>query len=218
MPVSVMAWMGLTTATDHLVAIQRHIEARQLFSLAHLTLCRSALIGAAQAAWVLSPTERADRVKRARTVALYLHGKHHQYLRGLQESVESPHEGTDLVAAHVDNRRSQLAAKRAADGEVIQLNTTEMIRSAAAAVFNDEILTRETVLAWQAGSGTAHGLVWPLFGTTAMAQSASADADGVAEFQAGGSLSLIANPYLAAFHIAQRAWALLEQRGSGSRN
>jgi hypothetical protein len=54
-PTSTIAWSGLVSAVDHLDAIKRHVEARCLFSLAHLTLCRSALIGGAQAVWVLAP-------------------------------------------------------------------------------------------------------------------------------------------------------------------
>ena len=71
MSASQLAWNGLAGAADHLSAIRRHVEARQLFPFSHLTLCRSALIGAAQAVWVLSPDDSQTRIKRARVVAVY---------------------------------------------------------------------------------------------------------------------------------------------------
>src|SRR6185312_2717193 len=43
-PPSTVAWSGLSSATDHLDAIRRHLNAGFTFPMAHLTLCRSALI------------------------------------------------------------------------------------------------------------------------------------------------------------------------------
>src|SRR5690348_407232 len=62
-PHSTIAWSGLVAASDHLSAIRRHVEARQLFPLAHPTLCRTALIGASQVVWVLTPDDRPDRLR-----------------------------------------------------------------------------------------------------------------------------------------------------------
>jgi hypothetical protein len=141
-PTSTVAWTALHSAVDHLNAIRIHIEAKQQLPLAHLTLCRSALIGGAQAVWVLEPHDRDLRLRRTRTSNTYLYKKHLQYLQGLQGLSEIPHENTDKVAAHVDQRLAELAAKRAADGQKEDLNTTDMIRVAAAAVLPDPGLSR----------------------------------------------------------------------------
>lgn len=215
-PHSTIAWSGLVAASDHLSAIRRHIEARQLFPLAHPTLCRTALIGASQVVWVLTPDDRAGRLRRSRTVIAYIYKNHLQYLKGLQGIADTPHAGTDTVAALVDQRLSELTLKRDADNQKESLNTTNMIRSAAETAFTKPELVEQVVLAWQSGSGAAHGLPWGLFGTPGTVQSAPAGADGIAEFQAGGSLSRIANSYMAAFYLAEQGWKLLEQRNAAS--
>lgn len=213
-PVSELARVGLVVATDHLRAVRVHIEQWQLFGFAQPTLCRSALLGAAQAVWVLAPDDRAARLKRARTVVAYAQTKHLQYLRGLQSTATRLRENTDIVAAHVATRVKELDEMRDAAGERLQLNDTDMIREAVRATF-DDAHADQAVLVWQSGSGAAHGLVWPLLGTAATTQSSAADEQGIAEFQTGGSLSGISNAYFAAFHLADRGWALLRQRGGG---
>lgn len=212
-PVSEIAHLGLQVAADHLMAVRAHIEARQLFAFSHLTLCRSALLGAAQAVWVLVPDDRRERLKRSRTVAAYAQKKHLQYLQGLQGIASQPHGNTDTVAAVVDSRVNQLDQKRDAAGERLELNNTDMIRQAVDAVF-DAAHAAEAVVVWQSGSGAAHGFVWPMLGTADTVQSSSADQSGIAEFQVRGSLSRMSNAYFAAFHTADRGWKLLRRRGS----
>ena len=209
--VPTVAWSGLIAASDHLSAIRSHIEARDLFSLAHLTLCRSALVGAAQAVWVLAPDDRQQRIRRGRTVASYLYKYHLNFLRKLQGSSDEPHVGTDTVAALVEQRRGELRAIRQADGDRSELNTTEMIESAASSAFADQNKVDETLLAWQGGSGAAHGQPWPLFGTPGTVQTSVRD-DGLAEFPAGGSLIRIGNYFMAAFAFAEHGWVLFERR------
>ena len=166
MTVSHVAWMSLAVVTDHLSAIRRHIEAKQLFPFSQLTLCRSALVGAAQAVWVLAPDTSHMRVRRARAVAAYLYKKQNQYLKDLWDLLDAPDKNTDAAAEFAAARFDELQAKRAADGQKqVDLDTTDMIRSAATEAFGSDDLTKNAVLAWRAGSGTAHGLMWPLFET-----------------------------------------------------
>lgn len=186
-PTSAVAWSGLVAAVDHLNAIRAHVEARTLFPMAHLSLCRSALIGGGQVVWVLSDPQRAERVRRTRIINAYLYKKHLQYLRGLQELAGPAHIGTDLVTDHVQCRLTQLVAKRKADGQNEDLNYTNMIRDAAKFAFTKPELVARVMLAWQSGSGTAHGLPWPLLGTSGTVQTKLADDSGMGEFRAGGS-------------------------------
>lgn len=211
-PVSQIAQVGLQVATDHLRAIRVHIDRRRLFGFAQPTLCRSALLGAAQAVWVLAPEDRPERLKRARTVVAYAQRKHLQYLRGLESTASKLRENTSIVAAHVETRVKELDQKRDEAGERSELNNTEMIREAVRAAFGD-MYAAEAVLVWQSGSGAAHGFVWPLLGTAATVQSSAANEAGIAEFQTGGSLSGMSNAYFAAFHLAGHGWKLLLRRG-----
>lgn len=215
-PPSTIAWTGISSATDHLDAIRRHVDAHFTFPIAHLTMCRSALVGAAQTVWVLAPEDRTTRLLRFRTVLAYAYKKHQQYLGELQELYGTSHIGTGLVADLVNERKQQLADKRKADGQRGDLDTTEMIRQAAEGAFPGQpALAAEAVLVWRSSSGAAHGLAWPLLGTSGTVQTKLADKDGVGEFQAGGSLARMGNVYMAAFHFADRGWKLLRQRGVG---
>ncbi|MGV0737522.1 hypothetical protein ABQF35_11150 [Mycobacterium syngnathidarum] len=213
-PASTIAWAGLAAASDHLNAIRKHVEARILFGSAHLTLCRSALVGAAQCVWVLGPDDRETRLARSRTVTAEIYKRHLQYLRGLQERATTPHIGTDTVAGHIAQRLDDLKAKRDADGQRAELDTTNMIRQASEIAFGRADLVEEAVLAWRSTSGAAHGLPWPLFGTAGTVMTKLAGDDGLAEFQTGGSLARIANAYLAAYYLGEHGWKLLEHRGA----
>ena len=213
-PPSTVAWTGLGSATDHLDAIRRHINIGSMFPIADLTLCRSALIGAAQAVWTLAPDDKPTRLLRVRTVLAYTYKNHLQYLNGLQELDGPSQIGTDHVAETVKVRKEQLAAKRKADNQTKDLDTTLMIRQAAQATFPQQLeLADEAVLAWRSSSGAAHGLAWPLLGTSGTIQTQLAGADGMGLYLAGGSLKRIANVYLAAFHLANRGWRLIRSRG-----
>lgn len=213
-PTSTVAWTGLISAVDNLDAIKRHVETQVLFSVAHLASCRAALVGAAQAVWVLAPRDGQTRTKRSRTATAYMYSKHLQYLKGLQEWAAKPHIGTDTVAETIAQRARDLGDKRAADDQRNDLDTTRMIEDAAKEAFGDPKLTQEAILYWRSTSGAAHGFAWPLFGTAGTVQTKLAGEDGIAEFQAGGSLERMANPYMAAFHIARQGWSLLNRRGS----
>jgi hypothetical protein len=213
MSVSHVAWTGLAAATDHLTAIRRHIEATYLFGLSHPSLCRTALIGAAQAVWVLAPAESEVRIERARCVAVYVYENHIKYLTALSESAK--YTNTNAVAQlNTDKKRlAEIQAKRKADGQKQTLKTTHMIEAAAKAAFNRDALTQEALMVWQSGSGAAHGQMWHLYGTPAMRPSSAGDSTGMANFMVGGSLTVISNPFCAAFELAKRGWDFLDRRG-----
>ncbi|SEA87377.1 hypothetical protein SAMN04488580_10534 [Mycobacterium sp. 283mftsu] len=215
MPASHLVWTGLACATDHLNSVRSHLESTELFPFSSLTLSRSALLGAAQAVWILSPTDSATRVKRARIVAAYIYKHRIRYLEGLEKLKQYDPAGTSQQLTHDRVRLADLEAKRLADGQNEILNATNMIDSATKAVFvGRETLHQEALLAWQAGSGAAHGQLWPHFNTGAMKQTEAGDGTGMASFTVGGTFSVMASPYLAAFELAKRGWSLLDYRGS----
>jgi len=216
--VSQVAWSGLQAAVDNLQAIRWHLDNQKAasprhFLYAHLALCRAALVGASQTVWVLAPDDRGSRIERARTVVAYTQSQHERYLEGLQDYAADPHAGTDAVLTHVQQRISEMSAKRASDGQKSGLNTTKMIRAAAEQVFPADVAV-EAVLAWQEGSGAAHGLVWQILGQQSTVQAGPADVDGLAPFEAAGSFDRIANPYMAAYRLTDRGWHLLRRRGA----
>lgn len=214
MPVSQVAWVGLAGAADHLDAIRQQIIGRRLYSFAQLTLCRSALVGASQAVWVLAPDEQVLRLRRARMVASYVYEHRLKYLYELRK-LHPDDDAIEFQIAKDEQRQEQLEVKRTADGQTKKrkLLTGMMIDEAVSAAFSRNDLTSNANLSWQSGSGAAHGQVWPHFNTTAM-QVSGASGNVLTAFKVGGKLAAFSNHYCAAFETAKRGWELLDQRGT----
>ncbi|MEV0684730.1 hypothetical protein AB0I35_12780 [Nocardia sp. NPDC050378] len=221
-PLSAVAHQGLSVATTHLQAIRAHLEPGsgpgQLFPTAHDTLCRTALVGAAQAVWLLVSEDSRVRLRRHRMLITDMQGWHSQYLRDLQNYAgDEDREAIETVAAHLDTRIQEMSAKRAAAGEKAVFNNTEMIRQAAQEVFvgrpDAARLVQAAVLVWRSGSGAAHGFYWQTYGRPGMLQRTSPDVNGIAQFVVGGSVHALVEPYMAAYQISALGWKLLRQRG-----
>jgi hypothetical protein len=212
MPVSQLAHVGLAVAADHLDAIRCHVDARHSFALADLTICRSALVGASQAVWILAPDERSERLTRARMLAADALKYHSQYMEAFK-ATRPDDPNAPLVATHIAMRSAELKAKRLKAGALVPHQNTRMIREAASVVFTPEV-SAEASLEWQSGSGAAHGFVWPILNSPDTKQVGSADDTGLAEFHGGASLGRMANGYFAAFHMARAGWSLLNSRNA----
>ncbi|MGY1941664.1 hypothetical protein [Nocardia gipuzkoensis] len=221
-PVSQLAHQGLVASVEHLQAIRAHLDperAKQLdlFALAHSTLCRTALLGAAQAVWLLTP-EQSVRLRRHRNLLTYIQDNHRKGLTTLQKLAgDEPHEGTDQVAAHLDLRIAELSAKRAALGETQAFSSTSMIKEAVHEAFGHRPdaagLEGSALYAWQSGSGAAHGFIWQTLGRAGTEQSAGVESNGLTPFTARGSFLTLSEPYLAAYHLCEQGWRLLRKRG-----
>ncbi|SFK85676.1 hypothetical protein [Geodermatophilus ruber] len=215
LPVTQSALTGMGAARDHLQAVRVHIEAGELFPFAHQTLTRTAILAAAQAVWVLAPDERGERCKRARTFAAESYAKHLAFLRDLRALTPDTRHGTETVLQHTQRRLAELTALRAADGQATAvLGATDVIYHAVLATWGSRELAVEARSEWRRGSGAAHGLPWSLLGRQGTAQAAAADAAGMAEFSAGGSVGGLANSYLCAYGLLVHAFRLLDRRGA----
>ena len=214
MPVSQVAFAGIGAARDHLQAVRIHVEAGEYFPFAQQTLIRTAMLAAAQAVWVLAPDDRAERVKNARTFAYENYSKHLVFLRDLQSLAPVTHEGTDAVERRAAQRRDELAAVRAADGQAsLRLTPTDVIPAAVHATWGNREKATESRVEWRRGSGAAHGLPWSVLGREETRQAGGADADGLADFHAGASLDGFANAYMCAYDLLANAFNLLDRRG-----
>jgi hypothetical protein len=213
-PASQVAVAGLAAARDHLQAVRIHIDARQLFPYAQASLIRTATLAAAQAIWVLAPEEREDRIRNARTLTLHLYDEFLKFLRDLQDLPPSPHAGTDDVERLVAQRLSELAQKRAADGQKARFQATRTIEAAALATWGHPEVALEARVEWRRGSAAAHGLVWSVFSQPGTRQAGDPDSGGVAPFEAGGSIDALANPYLCAHGLLTKGFSLLDARSA----
>lgn len=213
MRTSQVALMGLQSNRDHLQAVRIHVEAGQLFPFAQSTLIRAALVGAAQAVWVLSPRDPDDRRSRSRLIAAHMYGEHAKYLNHLRTLAAGSHPDTETVAATVSQRRDELTELRGTDGQQGALNTTAMVEDAARAAFGTDALTEEVLAIWRLTSGATHGFAWALLGQAGTVQMGPPDAGDVAPFGAGGDLQRILNSYMGAYHLGIAGWRLLDARG-----
>ncbi|MGX1809706.1 hypothetical protein ACWIGI_28630 [Nocardia sp. NPDC055321] len=222
-PLSQLAHQGLLVAQEHLQAIRAHLDPEngpgQLFPLAHLTLCRTALVGAAQAVWLLAPDQRQERLRRHHLLITDVQANHRVYLEDLRDYVGvCGDENLNLALAHLNTRIGEMEAKRAALNETGRFRNTSMIRDATREAFADrddrDQLVKAAVLSWRSGSGVAHGFFWPLYGRAGTIRIAGGDDNsGLATAIFGGSAEELAEPYLAAFQLCEKGWRMLRQRG-----
>lgn len=215
MAISQVAHGSLAAAVEHLQAIRVHVDVadgagENLFPLAHQTLVRAALLAAAQAVWLLAPDASEVRLARHRKVQATVYSRHLEYLSRLKTIGD--HEGTNTVASQVAKRLDELQQERRDRGEGQKLLvSTRMIEEAARVTFDDELIP-QVLLAWQSGSGAAHGFNWSLFGRIGTSQTSPANSAGIAEFSSEGSYGLFGNEYMAAYNLCDQGWKLLRKR------
>lgn len=212
-PLTQHAIASLAVNRVHLQAIRVHIEAGQQFPFATETLLRSAIVGGAQAVWLLSPDDAQVRRGRGRTIAHEGYVRHLQYLDELRKLAPQPHHGTERVHARVTQRLEELTALREAAGERGQLQPTAMIEAAAAHVYGPGNVTEARAI-WRAGSGAAHGLQWPLFGRPGTETVGGVGSDGLATYQSTGSFEGMLNGFFLAVGLGTEGWNLLDQRSA----
>jgi hypothetical protein len=211
---SQLAICGLAAAHDHLDAVRVHFEARRGFPLATETLIRGALLGAAQAVWMLAPADRDKRLDYSRCLAAEMYKRHREYLGDLREiDPTRTHASTETVFAHVAQREHELAAKRAAAGQARKFEATRVIEDAAMATMGKHVAT-EARTVWRGLSGAAHGLIWPALGRPGSAMTGPADRDGLAPMVTQGSWDASVNGYMFAYHLSAKGWELLDKRGT----
>jgi hypothetical protein len=155
--ISQLAVSGLAAGREHLGAVRDHLERSEPYPFADGTLLRTAMLGAATAVWMLTPDDRATRLKRARTVAAEVYDKHAQFLADLSTLSGGSHPDTQLVKEHVSKRAAQLQELRDAAGERATFNATHVIEEAVKAGVGEQF-GLEAKIEWRRGSGAAHGL------------------------------------------------------------
>jgi hypothetical protein len=167
-PPSNVAYGQIVTAVEHLELFRTSfLASRQLYPSAHFTVLRSALVGAAQALWVLKPRQRVIRIEHAaRLVREDLKQTKGLLSVGLPSELEL---GEDVATARdrLDEQLRELLAAAAAVGldpvavRDWRLNTTDMIKRVSELVHadNPSVDTQYGAsLLWRLQSGHAHGM------------------------------------------------------------
>lgn len=204
--VSETARYGLAAAVDHLDCYRFLVEQRRLFPPGQLTLVRAAIVGAAQAVWVLAPDDRDARIERGRTAAVEWYRQHLLHTKALLPlSSTEAGEAAELVR-FLTERLQELEVKRDADRQRARYEATAIIRQAALETYGQpgvggdpESYANEAVAEWRRTSGVAHGLSWAQL--SGAARDATDAGNGMAWFGVSADINDSLNPFLLASHL-----------------
>jgi hypothetical protein len=206
--ISEMARLSLALSVEHLRLIRVMLDARQLFPSAPFTTLRGALVGAAQAVWVLSPDDRETRQSRGLCVIA------EEYAQLAKFYSEADQIKPDTIPTSqwswLNERTRALAAVRGAQPP--PLVQTSMIGHALDAAFPNQHDKRSTGrLLWRQMSADAHVLGWAVSQRTSIKTPAAKGAD-LAVLAAPGSLEHLSDPFLCAYELARCGWSLFDRR------
>lgn len=217
--VSETARYGLAAAVDHMDCYRLLVEQGRLFPSGQLTLVRAAIVGAAQAVWVLAPDDRDGRIERGRTAAVEWYRQHLLHTKALQPLPSTQAADAAELVRFLTERLQELQAKRKADRQGARYEATTMIRQAALETYrqpgvrgNAESYADEAVAEWRRTSGVAHGLSWAqLSGASREATDAGS---GMAWFGVSANINDSLNPFLLASHLLRFGSKLLTRRST----
>ena len=154
-------WNALAQSVDHLGAVVDLIVSRpELRVFAYPSLLRTALLGSAEAVWLMGPRERSVRTGRAHLLSAEELRHHAAFLNDDPEERGNPAGG----AAVFKQRRDQELAILARTGFNEKYEATAIIREAGAHV--EQIMnvpqgtSRWYVSQWRMMSAQAHGRTW----------------------------------------------------------
>lgn len=169
LPASAIAYNGLVTAVEHLDYFRTALQANgRIYPAANYTVLRSALMGAAQAVWVLAPQARKERVGHALEIAVDNYNQQRKLVAAATAMTVEQQAVADRVIAALDARLDEAAVlatslgKNPANIRKWKLDMTRAITEAvelANPVGTDDaaVIRSGTGLLWRSQSGHAHG-------------------------------------------------------------
>lgn len=209
-----VARQSLIAAVQHLNLARTAIEAHEIYPTSHFTVLRGALVGAAQAVWLLAPDDALERQQRALRVIDEWYRRRTQYNNAIDPVSLSDEDQARLrdQTSHLDERRRharRLWTRTDTLGAGEGLNLTRVITWASVDSFADPAQQAHARLLWNLMSGDAHALGWPL---TLRGRDWAKDRDGLGVAAASGDLLDVAQPYVASFRLTKRGWSLFDRR------
>lgn len=207
-PISEAARLSLITSGEHLRLARTAIEARQVYPSAHFTVIRGALVGAAQAVWILAAEDAAERQERGLTLIDEMYRQLQTYYGEMATTTLSAAEraGLESQVRWCAERRLQVAGVRRAS---TKLNQTDIIKWALHHRFPDDQRRGAGRLLWRQMSADAHVLGWSTFQRGNVLTSERRSGLGVLE--SGGDLSHIAEPFVAIHLLLKEGWSLFDR-------
>ncbi len=207
---SFSAWTSLAVGTDCLLTASAYCLnfGPTLFSMQ--PLLRSAVLGGAQAVWLLESPTREERLKRARKVAADSHWNHKLWAHGLTGA--HPEAIDHDVLPNLQKTLDDLAG----DQRRPEVNATRVVARAAEVVYNappDPQIAIDVLANWRSMSGVAHALPWEL---NTRAGGASSDVDGRRTMAHPASWSELQGAFGTAYAFLDTGWRLLDRRSTAA--
>jgi len=206
--ISEAARLSLVTSGEHLRLARTSIEAHQVYPSAHFTVLRGALVGAAQAVWILGAEDAPTRQERGLTLIDEMYRQLRAYYGELATTTLDAAEQAELASQVLwcEERRMQLATIREAN---TRLNQTDTIKWALHHRFSDPQLRDAGRLLWRQMGADAHVLGWSMFQRGKVIKSDRRSGLGVLE--SGGDLSHLAEPFVAIHLLLKEGWSLFDR-------
>lgn len=201
---SYLARMSLIIGTENAFSAFEYSHAR-LTMFSAKTLLRTSIVGAAQAIWLMSPSDQRERLARAKRLARHSHFLQRQWTN--EVAVES---GMAVDPAELDRVRSDLT-RLIGDGKPEKLDTTGMIREAATYCNPNPESVGGAMGEWRSLSAVVHALPWELNirpeteEWRTETQYVTSHAPSWSQLQGASSL---------AYALLQEGWKLLDSRGA----
>ena len=214
-PISQLARQLLAFGGEHLRLAVSGLSGG-MYPSAHYTVLRGALVGSAQAVWILAPDDSPTRRERGMRVlgeAYKQLAVFHRDTRRLAQLDGEQRQELDDHVAWIGERAAKLGGLRTSKA-VLNL-TSDVIPEAAAVIYRDQTRRVDAVLLWRQMSGDAHSMSWPI---VMRAQGQVVDHDrrtGMATFAATGTMQAIAQPFKLSLDLLQRGWSLFDRRCEG---
>ncbi|MBN6039982.1 hypothetical protein [Amycolatopsis sp. 195334CR] len=169
MPASTIAYNGLAVAVEHLDYFRTSFQATgHIYPAANYTVLRSALMGAAQAVWVLAPRPRHERIGHALDIAVDSYNQQRNLVEAATGLSADQQVVTDQVLTTLETRLVEAAVVATALGRDAtkirkwKLSMTRVITDAVGLANPDNTadasaIRAGTALLWRSQSGHAHG-------------------------------------------------------------
>ena len=189
-----MARTSLLFSGEHLRLARDAINARQVYPGAHFIVLRGALVGAAQAVWILAAKGAPERQERGLTLIVEMYRQLRKYYGEVENISLTLDEQRDLERQiRCSKERSlQVADIRRTSGN---LNQTDVIGWALDHRFPDDGRRATGELLWRQMSADAQVLGWSVFQRATV--SSSDFRTGLGVLQSAGDLEYVAEPFVA---------------------
>lgn len=212
-PISEAARLSLVASGEHLRLAADAVRAEQPYPSAHFTVLRGALVGAAQAVWVLSPDDGALRLERGLTVVAETYAQTSIFYNDLTKFTLSAEDRTRLTSQQewLKERRDQVAALRTGSAKLDLTNI--VIPNALDHTFSSTERREHGRQLWRQMSADAHVLGWSMFQRASFG--GSDRRTGLSDGRVTGSWADIAQPFVACHLMLKEGWSLFDRRCEG---